>query len=329
MMAAQAATAVAEPSAIEVSVNAHFGVGCLKDTVKASGWDRPIIPHLTPKKKDYFLWDSDLLATMVVCRANGYPLRIHGDPGCGKSEHPRQYCAWLNLPLIEIAGSENKDEASLLGYQKQKIVNGEKVWTWVDGLLTTSVRNGYCCLINEESFISPGVKAQLHSLLDGQPLVLDDNEGEVIMPAKGFQLFLTDNTDGGGDINGVFGGARDTNIATMRRMAHFRLSYPAEDKEKEILVRLYPKLTGAIPLMVKFANAARISAANRELRAPITTDTLIKWCATQVLLKQATTFSDPAERAFRIVHFDGQSSADRMKLAELYSAEIGANNLGA
>ena len=72
------------------------------------------------------------------------------------------------------------------------------------GPLALAMRYGGICLVNELDMASPEVAAGLHGILDGSPLCIPENGGELIIPHPMFRFVATANTNGAGDDTGLY-----------------------------------------------------------------------------------------------------------------------------
>ena len=73
------------------------------------------------------------------------PLLLKGPTGCGKTRF-MEHMAWrLKLPLITVSCHDDLTASDLVG--RYLVVGGETVW--VDGPLTTAVRTGAICYLDE------------------------------------------------------------------------------------------------------------------------------------------------------------------------------------
>ena len=113
-------------------------------------------------------------------------------------------------------------------------------------------------LINEVDLLSPEVAVGLNGVLEGAPLCLPENGGEVIHPHEMFRIACTGNTNGGGDDTGLYQGTDRMNLAWLDRFMVCEVNYPDAVVEKDLLVKLYPTLPEHIVIkMVDFANEIR------------------------------------------------------------------------
>lgn len=65
------------------------------------------------------------------------------------------------------------------------------------------MRYGAILLLSEIDLTSPEIAAGLNSVLDGSPLYMAENGGEIIPPHPMFRFVATANTNGGGDDTGL------------------------------------------------------------------------------------------------------------------------------
>ncbi len=148
--------------------------------------------------RDIIVW----LMCPPQSRAN--PLYVFGPTGCGKTSCIKQLAARLNYPLFEVTGHGRLEFADLLGHLAVK--DGNMVFEY--GPLALAMRYGTILLLNEIDLTSPEVAAGLNSVLDGSPLCIAENGGELITPHPMFRFVATANTNGGGDDTGLYQGTQ-------------------------------------------------------------------------------------------------------------------------
>lgn len=152
------------------------------------------------------------------------------------------------------------------------------------GPLPLAMRYGGILLINEADLLSPEVAVGLNGVLDGAPLCLPENGGEVISPHEMFRIACTANTNGGGDDTGLYQGAVRQNLALLDRYMVCKVGYPTPETEKELLSRQFPNLPEHVASnMVSFANEVRklfmgdADSYENTIEVTLSTRTLIRW----------------------------------------------------
>ena len=126
------------------------------------------------------------------------------------------------------------------------------------GPLALAMRHGAILLLNEIDLTSPEIAAGLNSVLDGSPLCIAENGGEIITPHPMFRFVATANTNGGGDDTGLYQGTQRQNLAWLDRFTICEVGYPTADVEKSLLARRFPSLPEALcATMVEYANEIR------------------------------------------------------------------------
>lgn len=125
---------------------------------------------------------------------------------------------------------------------------------------------------------------RLNGVLEGAPLCLPENGGEVIHPHEMFCIACTGNTNGGGDDTGLYQGTGRMNLAWLDRFMLCEVNYPDVAVEKNLLLKLYPTLPEpVISNMVEFANEIRkqfIGSSDSyadTIQVTLSTRTLIRW----------------------------------------------------
>ena len=210
------------------------------------------------------------------------PLYVFGPCGCGKSTCIKQLAARLNYPVFEVTGHGRLEFAELVGHLTVK--NGTMTFEY--GPLALAMRYGAIILLNEIDLTSPEIAAGLNSVLDGSPLCIAENGGELIVPHPMFRFVATANTNGGGDDTGLYQGTQRQNLAWLDRFTICEVGYPAADVEKSLLARRFPSLPESLcATMVDYANEVRklfmgeasTSNLTNAIEVTFSTRSLLRW----------------------------------------------------
>ena len=191
------------------------------------GYDKP--SAYTPIINPDYLFHDDGRDIVVWLMNPADPLYVFGPTGCGKTSCIKQLAARLNYPVFEVTGHGRLEFADLVGHLAVK--EGNMVFEY--GPLALAMRYGGMLLLNEIDITPPDVAAGLNSVLDGSPLCIAENGGELIIPHPMFRFAATANTNGGGDETGLYQGTQRQNIAWLDRFMLCELSYPNAISSRE------------------------------------------------------------------------------------------------
>ncbi len=246
-----------------------------------TGFDAP--SDYTPvMESSYQFHESSRDIIVWFLMENADPLYVYGPVGCGKSSLIRQLSARLNYPVFEINGHERMEMADLIGHLS--VQEGSMRFEY--GPLAKAMKMGGLFLFNEIDLCSPSTLAGLNTILDGAPLCIAENGGELITPHPLFRFVATANTNGSGDDTGLYQGTQRQNLAWLDRFMLCELGYPSEEVEKDLLCAHYASLPQEIAYkMVDYAREVRKlfmgenshSNFSSQIEVTFSTRTLLRW----------------------------------------------------
>lgn len=152
------------------------------------------------------------------------PLYLFGPTGSGKTSLIHQVAARLNYPVFDVTGHGRLEFADLTGHLS--LDQGSMRFDY--GPLALAMRYGGLFLLNELDLLDPATATGLNGVLDGLPLCLAENGGEIITPHPMFRFIATANTNGGSDETGLYQGTLRQNLAFMDRFWVCEVPYRPE-----------------------------------------------------------------------------------------------------
>lgn len=236
----------------------------------------------TPARDANYIFHESSRDLIVWFIGNSEPLYVFGPSGSGKTSMIKQLAARLNYPVFEITGHSRLEFPDLVGHLS--VHEGTMCFDY--GPLALAMRFGGLFLLNEIDLLEPSTAAGLNSILDGAPLCIPENGGELIAPHPMFRLCATANTNGGSDETGLYQGAMRQNLAFMDRFVLCEVGYPSPEAEERLLARTATKLPENIrKKMVEFTNEVRRlfmgegdnSYSANSIEVTLSTRTLIRW----------------------------------------------------
>ena len=139
---------------------------------------------------------------------------IVGPTGCGKTRFI-EYMAWrLGRPLITVACHEDMTAADLVG---RWLLDAEGT-VWSDGPLTTAVRLGAICYLDEIVEARQDTTVVIHPLTDDRRVLPLEKRGELIHAHSDFQLVISYNP-------GYQSAIKDLKESTKQRFAALDFGY--------------------------------------------------------------------------------------------------------
>ena len=159
---------------------------------------------------------------------NGSNVFLTGESGAGKTECVEKLAKYLGKQLLSVDFSVGTNSQELIG--KFIVKNGATEFVY--GIVPLAMKNGWWLNFNELDYASPEHLSILQGVLTGKPLLIAQNEIEVIEAHKDFRIFATANTKGRGTDSG-YTGTNFLNLAFLDRWSIFEINYT--DKEPDII----------------------------------------------------------------------------------------------
>lgn len=155
---------------------------------------------------------------------NKLPILLKGPTGSGKSRFVEYMAAKLDKTMITVSCHEETSATDLIG---RYIIKGSET-VWIDGPLTTAVKNGDILYMDEIAEARPDVIVAIHSLTDHRRELFIDKLGIKYTAHPQFMLVASFNP-------GYQRGFKELKPSTRQRFLSLSFYYPDEATEAEIL----------------------------------------------------------------------------------------------
>ena len=296
----------------DVDVRDLFGIDS-DIKVKAFAERTERVPDLDTTYK----FDRDTTLAILAGFAYNRRVMIQGYHGTGKSTHIEQVAARLNWPCVRVNLDSHVSRIDLIGKDAIKLVDGQQVTVFHEGILPWALRNPTAIVFDEYDAGRADVMFVIQRVLeaDGKLTLLDQNE--VITPNPYFRLFATANTVGLGDTTGLYHGTQQINQGQMDRWSLVAtLNYLSHDAETAIVLAKVPQMNSekgrrTVAQMVTLADLTRTAFMQGDLSTVMSPRTVISWA-------QNARIFDNVGYAFRLTFLNKCDELERQTVAEFY-----------
>jgi nitric oxide reductase NorQ protein len=176
----------------------------------------------------------------------GLTIVLKGPTGCGKTRFVEAMAYDLARPLITVACHDDLTTADLVG---RFLLRGGET-EWVDGPLTSAVRDGAICYLDEVVEARQDTTVVLHPLADYRRQLPIERLGITLDAAPGFGLVVSYNP-------GYQSVLKDLKDSTRQRMVAIEFGFPAPEVEEKVVAHEAGIDAGNAAALVKLAQAIR------------------------------------------------------------------------
>lgn len=234
-----------------------------------------------PRAHENYVFRREVLRDLLgfLRKPNNDALFITGPTGSGKTSAVLETCARLNWPVQSLTLNSRFEFAQLTGHFTfaAAAVGEAPQMRFQYGPLAVAMKYGHVLVLNEVDLADAGELAGLNDTLEGRPLVLAENAGEIIHPHPMFRVICTANSSGAGDNSGRYVGVQQQNLAFMDRFRFLEVPYQDAKVEEELLTQLAPAMKPVLGGMVQLANEVRKLFTEGRLSVTLSTRTLVRW----------------------------------------------------
>jgi nitric oxide reductase NorQ protein len=153
------------------------------------------------------------------------PVMLKGPTGCGKTRFVEHMAHLLGRPLVTVACHDDLSAADLTG---RFLIRGSET-VWQDGPLTTAVRTGAICYLDEVVEARQDTLVVIHPVTDDRRILPIEKTGELLTAAPGFQLVVSYNP-------GYQHALKDLKPSTRQRFVAIEFDFPSPARETEIVM---------------------------------------------------------------------------------------------
>src|ERR1700752_5338894 len=164
-------------------------------------------PYYLPVRREIELFEAAHSARL--------PVILKGPTGCGKTRFV-EHMAWrLERPLITVACHEDLSATDLVG---RFLLEGDET-VWHDGPLTTAVRHGAICYLDEVVEARKDTIVMIHPLTDDRRILPVEKLGVLLSAPDDFMLVISYNP-------GYQSVLKDLKQSTRQRFLSLEFDYP-------------------------------------------------------------------------------------------------------
>lgn len=201
------------------------------------------------KEEPFYLAQGQEMEIARAAYHSHIPLMLKGPTGCGKTRFIRRLAWELQRPLITVSCHDDLSTSDLVG--RYLLKGGEAVW--MDGPLTTAVRAGAICYLDEIVEARKDTMVVIHPLADDRRELPIEKLGELLIAPPEFALAVSYNP-------GYQSVLKDLKQSTRQRFLAIEFAYPPPELEAEIVRRE----TGVEAKVAE--SLVRLAAMTRELK---------------------------------------------------------------
>ncbi|MGH9838795.1 MAG: CbbQ/NirQ/NorQ/GpvN family protein [Blastocatellia bacterium] len=172
----------------------------------------------------YYLNVKDEATLFQTAYKAKLPVMLKGPTGCGKTRFVEAMAYRLGRPLITVACHEDLSATDLVG---RFLLEGEET-VWNDGPLTTAVRHGAICYLDEVVEARKDTIVLIHPLTDDRRILPVEKRGEVLNAPDDFMLVISYNP-------GYQSVLKDLKQSTRQRFLSLEFDYPPVEAETKIV----------------------------------------------------------------------------------------------
>jgi nitric oxide reductase NorQ protein len=174
------------------------------------------------------------------------PVMLKGPTGCGKTRFVQAMAYRLGRPIITVACHEDLSATDLVG---RFLLEGEET-VWHDGPLTTAVRHGAICYLDEVVEARKDTIVCIHPLTDDRRVLPIEKLGQLLQAPDDFMLVISYNP-------GYQSVLKDLKQSTRQRFISLEFDYPPAEAEAQIVAREGGIDTGLARDLVKIGEKVR------------------------------------------------------------------------
>src|SRR5678815_2795518 len=160
----------------------------------------------------------------TIAAQSRMPVMLKGPTGCGKTRFVQHMAHRLGRPLITVACHDDLSASDLTG---RFLIQGNDT-VWADGPLTTAVRTGAICYLDEVVESRQDTLVVIHPVTDDRRILPIEKTGELLTAAPGFQLVVSYNP-------GYQHALKDLKPSTRQRFVALEFDFPSPAREAEIV----------------------------------------------------------------------------------------------
>jgi len=175
-------------------------------------------------KEPYYLSSGNEIDMFKASYNARLPIMLKGPTGCGKTRFIESMAYRLNRPLITVSCHEDLFASDLIG---RYLLKGDET-IWQDGPLTTAVRIGAICYLDEVVEARKDTTVVIHPLADDRRTLNIDKKGEVVTAHDDFLIVVSYNP-------GYQSVIKDLKQSTRQRFVSISLGYPLQEMETQIV----------------------------------------------------------------------------------------------